>query len=66
MKLGQLKIDPEFESKISPSQFEEEQQLDQNIIAEGRSLNPISIWNGYILDGDTRHCILKTVKEEKL
>ena len=27
MKLSQLKIDPEFQSKIPPLQFEEEQQL---------------------------------------
>ena len=54
MKLSQLKIDPEFQSKIPPLQFEEEQQLEQNIIAEGRLLNPIITWNGYILDGHTR------------
>lgn len=60
MKLSQLKIDPEFQSKIPPLQFE------QNIIAEGRLLNPIITWNGYILDGHTRYRILKTVKEEKL
>lgn len=59
MKLGQLKIDPEFQSKIPPLQFEEEQQLEQNIIAEGRLLNPIVTWNGYILDGHTRYRILK-------
>lgn len=59
MKLSQLKIDPEFQSKIPPLQFEEEQQLEQNIIAEGRLLNPIITWNGYILDGYTRYRILK-------
>lgn len=59
MKLSQLKIDPEFQSKIPPLQFEEEQQLEQNIIAEGRLLNPIITWNGYILDGHTRYRILK-------
>lgn len=59
MKLSQLKIDPEFQSKILPLQFEEEQQLEQNIIAEGRLLNPIITWNGYILDGHTRYRILK-------
>ena len=58
-KLSQLKIDPEFQSKIPPLQFEEEQQLEQNIIAEGRLLNPIITWNGYILDGHTRYRILK-------
>lgn len=59
MKLSQLKIDPEFQSKIPPLQFDEEQQLEQNIIAEGRLLNPIITWNGYILDGHTRYRILK-------
>lgn len=59
MKLSQLKIDPEFQSKIPPLQFEEEQQLEQNIIAEGRLLNPIITWNGYILDGHTPFAILK-------
>lgn len=59
MKPSQLKIDPEFQSKIPPLQFEEEQQLEQNIIAEGRLLNPIVTWNGYILDGHTRYRILK-------
>lgn len=59
MKLSQLKIDPEFQRKIPPLQFEEEQQLEQNIIAEGRLLNPIITWNGYILDGHTRYRILK-------
>ena len=59
MKLSQLKIDPEFQSKVPPLQFEEEQQLEQNIIAEGRLLNPIITWNGYILDGHTRYRILK-------
>ena len=31
MKLSQLKIDPEFQSKIPPLQFEEEQQLEHFI-----------------------------------
>ena len=66
LKLGSLKIAPEFSAQILPLSFEELQQLEQNIIAEGRLLNPIITWNGYILDGHTRYRILKTVKEEKL
>ena len=61
MKLSQLKIDPEFQSKIPPLQFEEEQQLEQNIIAEGRLLNPIITWNGYILDGHTPFPLIKDI-----
>ena len=43
MNLNALKIDPEFQGKIPPLNFEEEQQLEQNILHEGRLLNPISI-----------------------
>lgn len=41
LKLSSLKIDPEFSAQILPLSFEELQQLEQNIIAEGRLLNPI-------------------------
>ena len=47
MNLNALKIDPEFQGKIPPLNFEEEQQLEQNILHEGRLLNPIIIWNGF-------------------
>ena len=59
LKLSSLKIDPEFSAQILPLSFEELQQLEQNIIAEGRLLNPIITWNGYILDGHTRYRILR-------
>ena len=44
LKLSNLKIDPEFSAQILPLSFEELQQLEQNIIAEGRLLNPIITW----------------------
>ena len=59
MNLNALKIDPEFQGKIPPLNFEEEQQLEQNILHEGRLLNPIIIRNGFILDGHTRYRILR-------
>ena len=46
MNLNALKIDPEFQGKIPPLNFEEEQQLEQNILHEGRLLNPIIFWTG--------------------
>ena len=49
MNLNALKIDPEFQGKIPPLNFEEEQQLEQNILHEGRLLNPIIIWNGFTM-----------------
>ena len=51
MNLNALKIDPEFQGKIPPLNAEEEHILEQNMIQERRLLNPIIVWNGYILDG---------------
>jgi len=59
MKLTALKIDPEFQGKIPPLNAEEEHILEQNMIQERRLLNPLIIWNGYILDGHSRYRILK-------
>ena len=59
MNLNALKIDPEFQGKIPPLNAEEEHILEQNMIQERRLLNPIIVWNGYILDGHSRYRILK-------
>ena len=61
LKLSSLKIGPEFSAQILPLSFEELQQLEQNIIAEGRLLNPIITWNGYILDGHTPFPLIKDI-----
>ena len=61
LKLSNLKIDPEFSAQILPLSFEALQQLEQNIIAEGRLLNPIITWNGYILDGHTPSPLIKDI-----
>ena len=61
LKLSSLKIDPEFSAQIFPLSFDELQQLEQNIIAEGRLLNPIITWNGYILDGHTPSPLIKDI-----
>ena len=54
-----LKIDPEFQSKIPPLTAEERSQLEANILEEGRLLNPLIVWNGIIVDGHNRFEILK-------
>ena len=58
MDLNDLKIDPEFEEKIPPLTEEEFDLLEQNIVADGRVLDPLIIWNGTILDGHNRYRIL--------
>ena len=63
MKLSALKVDPEFQGKIPPLNAEEEHILEQNMIQERRLLNPLIIWNGYILDGHSRYRILKNHPE---
>ena len=54
-----LKSDPEFQSKIPPLTFEELNQLEANILRDGRILNPIIVWEGLIVDGHNRYTIAK-------
>lgn len=55
----ELKIDPEFESKIPPLSAEEFRQLEENILSDGIVINPIIVWNGVIVDGHNRFHILE-------
>lgn len=59
MKLTALKIDPEFQGKIPPLTFEELEQLEKNIVNDGKIINPIIVWNGLIVDGHNRYAILQ-------
>lgn len=54
-----LKIDPEFASRIPPLTAEEYQQLEQNILEEGAIISPLIVWNGVIVDGHNRFQILQ-------
>ena len=49
-----LRIDPEFESKIPPLTEDELRQLEANILADGVVINPLIVWNGVIVDGHNR------------
>ena len=51
----ELKIDYEFLSKIPPLTDDELIHLQQSIIAEGRLINPIVVWDGVIVDGHNRY-----------
>ena len=59
MNLNALKIDPEFQGKIPPLTFEELNQLEANILRDGRIINPIIVWEGLIVDGHNRFTIAK-------
>ena len=58
MDLSELKIDPEFEEKIPPLTQKELELLEQNIVSDGRVLDPLIVWNNTILDGHNRYRIL--------
>lgn len=59
INLNALKIDPEFQGKIPPLTFEELNQLESNILRDGRIINPIIVWQGLIVDGHNRYTIAK-------
>ena len=46
MNLNALKIDPEFQGKIQPLTFDKLNQLEANILRDGRIINPIIAWQG--------------------
>jgi len=60
MKLQDLKIDPEFAEKIPPLTKEEYEQLEANILADQKVINPLIVWNNVIVDGHNRYRILQT------
>ena len=49
-----LKIKKEFKNLIRPLHRQEFLQLEENILRDG-CLNPIIIWNGFIVDGHNRY-----------
>lgn len=49
-----LKIDPEFKALIPPLLPDEYKQLEDNITADG-CRDPLSIWNGILIDGHNRY-----------
>ena len=59
LKLSNLKIDPEFSAQILPLSFEELQQLEMNMIRDGKLTDPIIVWNKTILDAHNRYNILR-------
>ena len=54
-----LKIDPEFQSQIPPLTDDEYNQLEENILKEGKLLSPLIVWNNTLIDGHNRYAILQ-------
>lgn len=63
MKQQTLHIDPEFKAQIPPLTEDERKQLEENILAGGKILSPILVWNGTIVDGHNRYEILQSHPE---
>lgn len=59
MTIIELRVDPEFESKIPPLTEDEYRQLEENILSEGAVLMPLIVWKGTIVDGHNRYKILR-------
>ena len=58
-KLEELEIRPEFSSRIPPLLPKELEILEENILAEGRVINPIVVWGNVIVDGHNRYRIIQ-------
>ena len=52
-----LRINPVFEKIIPELSQEEFAQLEENILAEKRIIDPIIVWDGVIVDGHNRYKI---------
>jgi|GEM_PF-4411260 len=57
--MPELKTDPEFESLIPTMATDEFQQLEANILAINRCKDPLTTWNGLLVDGHHRLKIIK-------
>ena len=58
-----LKIDPEFQSKIPPLTEAEYKQLEENILTAGEVYEPITVWQNIIIDGHNRYKIIQSHPE---
>ncbi len=59
----ELQVDEEFSTQIPPLTDEEFEQLEENILSDGRIISPIITWNGFIVDGHNRYRILQAHPE---
>jgi N6-adenosine-specific RNA methylase IME4 len=55
----ELKVDPELRSFCPALTEAELAQLEENLVAEGRAVEPLVTWQGTLLDGHNRHEICR-------
>lgn len=60
-----FRIDPEFENKIPKIGEDEFKQLRENILAIMEVTEPLTIWNGILIDGHNRWKIIQEFPEVK-
>ena len=61
----ELQINPVFAEVIPELTLDEFAQLEENILAEKRIIDPIITWNGYIVDGHNRYKIAQKYPDIK-
>ena len=57
--MKELRVAPKFRDKIPPLTQEEFKQLEENILNDGEVYEPITVWNGVIVDGHNRWKIIQ-------
>ena len=55
----EIRVDPEFQSKIPPLSEDEFKRLRDNILDDGEVIEPICTWRGIIVDGHNRWRIIQ-------
>ncbi len=66
MNLSALRSTQSFRARSRRSPFEELNQLEANILRDGRIINPIIVGGGAIVDGHNRyHCQEDLTPEQK-
>lgn len=60
-----FRIEPEFENKIPPIGEDEFRQLRENILAAGEVYEPLTVWDGILIDGHNRWKVIQEHPEVK-
>lgn len=61
----EVKIDPEFRD-VLPRKQSDYENLEKEVLRDGCFTDPFITWNGYLIDGHTRHAIMQAHPEVDL